>query len=212
MPACACFAEALPLLQQAAEAAACAAEVVRGRGAELRLDEVVRRFLMVCLVYSRRMAEAIRLGEDSLARGRSQPALLRLCGEIFNQQGLQLMGLQEAEARSWFLRASKMFEEAEMLAPGHAHSFSSWALSNSMLGDLQGAQRVAGEALKTVPGFWVHPLQRPSFFAPQLLRQIRMPGYLAPSFHSCTRKWVLQEVPHGDASGASMDFGVAPVG
>ena len=25
---------------------------------------------------------------------------------------------QEAEARSWFLRASKMFEEAEMLAPG----------------------------------------------------------------------------------------------
>ena len=41
-----------------------------------------------------------------------------------------------------------------IFSSGHAHSFSSWALSNSMLGDLQGAQRVAGEARELVGSGW----------------------------------------------------------
>ncbi|CAK8995965.1 unnamed protein product [Durusdinium trenchii] len=149
--ACNSFSQALPLLQASL-----------GK----HCLEVSGRFLMVCLMYAQRMGEAICLGEELLRRQRT-PALLRLLGEILNQQGLQLQDVSSA-SRYFFSRAAELFQEAEAFGPGYAHAYTSWALSHTMLGDLAKAEAVAEQAVRRCPGFWVHPLQRPSHFLPNI--------------------------------------------
>lgn len=152
--ACAHFAAARPLLQRA---------VCR----DTAWEALLQRFLLVCLVYEQRFDDALQLGKAFLQRGRPA-ALLRLVGEILNQQGLR-MEASPGQGRPSFARAAQLFAEAEKEVAGHPHAYSSWALSHSMLGDLAAAEKVAMQAVERCPTpFWVHPLQRPSHFLPQL--------------------------------------------
>ncbi|CAE7894385.1 ASPH, partial [Symbiodinium sp. KB8] len=152
------------------------------------LAEASRRFFMVCLTYQRRFLEASRLGEETLRLFRSG-SVLRLLGEVRNQMGLQLATEEPQRAAAAFSAAQCHFAEAEDLASGYPQSYTSWALSYTMLGDLSGAEQVALKAVQSCSGFWVHPLQRPGHFVPGLTSKAWHEAQLFPWMTKLQQHW-----------------------
>ncbi|CAE7311042.1 Asph [Symbiodinium sp. CCMP2456] len=143
---------------------------------------------MVCLTYQRRFLEALQLGEETLRLFRSA-SVLRLLGEVRNQLGLQLATEEPQRAAAAFRAAQSHFAEAEDLASGYPQSYTSWALSYTMLGDLSGAEQVALKAVQSCCGFWVHPLQRPGHFVPGLTSKAWHEAQLFPWMAKLELHW-----------------------